>query len=228
MGKNEVNLKRSEAFMRGYGKSIACAICIVIFLLGTGELWASNLIANPDFETGDLTDWTVVNGGFGHGVSVRNDENDPLAAGSYDAYVSNLNSSAQVGLQQSTPAGSAVPGDDVNYSFDLRLDLSLKGSFFVHIWDINSVGGVIDNGPGVLQPSISADGDWHTFSGSFVAPTGVDHFEIEFDAAIGTGVAAEITRVDNVSLSEVPEPSSFLLTVIASLSPFALLRCKRT
>jgi hypothetical protein len=209
----------------------AAALGIALFVVSASRVSATNLIANPGFETGDLTGWTVINASPYGGVSVRSDENDPLAAGSFNAFASNLYSAAQIELQQSTPLGSAGPGT-VNYSFDLRLDLSVRGgSFAVHIWDVNSGGGIIDQGPGLLQPNISADGSWHTFSGTFTAPSNVDHFEIEFDTSVPvplTGSSAEIMRIDNVSISQVPEPSTISLVGLGLLGILKVLHRRRS
>jgi hypothetical protein len=129
-------------------------------------------------------------------------------------------------LQQSTALGSAVPGL-VNYSFDVEGVTSVNGGvLLVHIWDINSIGGVIDQGPGLLGPYFPSTSSWSTINGSFTAPSNVDHFEIEFDCTTGAATgSAEAVRIDNVSLTQaVPEPASLSLAALGLLSTWTLRR----
>ena len=197
-------------------------VCLAISAFASGQVFATNLIQNPGFETGNLSSWTVLNAAFAVGADVRNTDNGPSASGTHSVYMSNFVSSVNLALQQSTPNASVTPGS-VNYSFNLKDRFSSNGgTVAIHIWDIDSSGGIIDQGPGVLQSAV-ADGIWHTFSGSFTAPGNVDHLEIEFDATF-----AEYLSVDNVSLTMVPEPSTFLLTALSALSLFAFFRCCRT
>ena len=142
---------------------------------------AANLILNPGFETGEVTtSWLVLGASDGSAyVNVQTPNNGPSAPGTYDAYMYNVVPAANLALQQSTALGSASHGL-VNYSIDLKVDSSLVGGVvFVHLWDINSTGGVIDPGPGLLGPYFNTS--WTTLSGSWTAPANVDHFEIEID-----------------------------------------------
>jgi len=100
----------------------------------------------------------------------------------------------------------------VNYSFDLKVVNSFNGGVvFIHIWDVNSSGGVIDQGPGLLGPYFNSS--WATISGSFTAPASVNHLEVEIDCTTGAATgSAEAVRVDNVSLTQaVPEPTTVTL-----------------
>ncbi|MGO9246669.1 MAG: PEP-CTERM sorting domain-containing protein [Verrucomicrobiia bacterium] len=137
--------------------------------------------------------------------------------------MSNLVGSTTLSLQQSTPTASAVPGL-VNYSFDLQNFLAANGgTLSIQILDLNSSGGVIDQGPGLLQPNVPIDGNWHTVSGSFTAPANVDHFEIQFGCT-----DAETLLVDNVSLRQVPEPTSLTLAAVGLLGAFLGLRKRQS
>jgi hypothetical protein len=209
--------------MNGISKFIGSSVFVVALLFTMGQVSAQNLIQNPGFETGDLTGWSTntshVPGGDEYVLVAGN---GPPALGFYNADMTNsyeANSQPHdLVLSQSTAAGSAIPGSVVSYSFDLKLSVSLGGGVFnVQILDINSTGGVIDQGPGLLQPSVANDGNWHTFSGSFTAPASVnpldnaDHFEIEFHCTAGPA-ATEAMYVDNVSLTQaVPEPTTVTL-----------------
>ena len=90
----------------------------------------------------------------------------------------------------------------MNYSLDLKVvNSAVGGVVFIHIWDVNSTGGVIDQGPGLLGPFFNTG--WVTLSGSFTAPATVNHLEVEIDCTTGAGVgSAEAVRVDNVSLTQ--------------------------
>jgi hypothetical protein len=196
-------------------------------LLTGNSVFATNLILNPGFETADTTGWSVLGASDGSAyVNVLSPNNGPSAPGIYDAYMYNVIPAANLALQQSTAPASAVPGL-VNYSFDLKVDSSLVGGVvFIHLWDINATGGVIDQGPGLLGPYFNTS--WTTISGSWTAPANVNHFEVEIDCTTGAGAgSAEAIEVDNVSLSQVPEPATLSLAVIGLLGVWTLRRNRK-
>jgi hypothetical protein len=196
-------------------------------LLIGNSVFATNLILNPGFETGNTTGWSVLGASDGSAyVNVLSPNNGPSAPGIYDAYMYNVIPAANLALQQSTALGSAVPGL-VNYSFDLKVDSSLVGGVvFIHLWDINSTGGVIDQGPGLKGPYFNTA--WQTYTGSWTAPAGVDHFEIEIDCTTGAGSgSAEAIEIDNVSLTQVPEPALLSLVAMGLLGAWTLRRSRK-
>jgi len=198
--------------MNGIGKFIGSSVAVAALVFVAGQVSAANLVLNPGFETGDTTDWSILGAGPGASVTVQTPDNGPSAAGSFNAYMTNSIAAANLALQQSTALGDAIPGL-VSYSFDMKGSVSANGGvFFVHIWDINSTGGVIDQGPGLLGPYFPSTTSWTTISGSFTAPASVNHLEVEFDCTTGAAAgSAEAVHVDNVSLSQVPEPTTFTL-----------------
>ena len=189
-------------------------LTILTGLLFGNSVIAANLILNPGFETGDFTSWLLLGQGTGASITVQSG-NGPSAPGSFSAFMSDTIPANNLALQQSTPVGSGTPGL-VSYSFDLLGNTSANGGVaFVHIWDINSTGGVIDQGPGLLGPFFPSTSSWTTYSGSFIAPANVNHFEIEFDCTTGAASgSAEAFYVDNVVLSQVPEPGAVSLVVM--------------
>ena len=206
-------------------KTIAGLTSLAGLLIGN-SLTAANLLLNPGFETGDTTSWLTLGQGVGASITVQSGNNGPSAPGTFSAFMSNTIPANNLALQQSTALGSAVPGL-VNYSFDLEGFTSANGGvLFVHIWDINSTGGVIDQGPGLLGPYFPSTSTWTTISGSFTAPANVNHFEIEFDCTTGAAAgSAEAVRIDNVSLNQpVPEPASFSLAALGLLGVWTLRR----
>jgi hypothetical protein len=195
-----------------------------------GNSAKANLILNPGFETGDLTSWLAAGQGVGASIAVQSGNNGPSASGTFNAFMSNTIPANNLALQQSTALGSAVPGL-VNYSFDVEGVTSVNGGvIFVHIWDINSTGGVIDAGPGLLGPLSLSTSSWSTFAGSFTAPANVNHFEIEFDCTTGAAPgSAEAVRIDNVSLTQtaVPEPASLSLAALGLIGARTLRRNRK-
>jgi PEP-CTERM motif len=212
-------------------KTIVGLTTIAGLLIGN-QAFAANLILNPGFETGDLTDWQALGTGPGASISVLSGNNGPSASGSFSAFMDNTLPANNLALQQSTALGDASAGV-VDYSFDMEGNTSLNGGvLFVHIWDINSTGGVIDQGPGLLGPYFPVTTSWTTISGSFTAPVNVDHFEIEFDCTTGAATGtAEAVYIDNVSLTQpapVPEPASFSLAALGLFGFWAHRRTRKT
>lgn len=214
--------------MKATMKTIVGMTGIAGLLIGS-QAFAANLILNPGFETGDATDWLELGTGSGASISVLSGNNGPSAPGSFSAFMNNTIPANNLALQQSTALGDAVPGV-VDYSFDMEGNTSLNGGvLFVHIWDINSTGGVIDQGPGLLGPYFPVTTSWTTISGSFTAPANVNHFEIEFDCTTGAATgSAEAVYIDNVSLTQsVPEPASFSLAALGLFGLWAHRRSRK-
>lgn len=212
--------------MRVSIKTIAGLMGLAGLLIGNSA-FATNLILNPGFETGNLADWSTLGASPGASNTLSS-INGPSAPGTYSVLMINSFPASNLALQQSTAQGDAIPGL-VNYSFDLKGNISLNGGVaFVHIWDINSTGGVIDQGPGLLGPYFPVTTSWTTFSGSFTAPANVDHFEIEFDCTTGaTSGSVESFGVDNVSLSQVPEPMTLSFAAMGLLGVWTLRRIRK-
>ncbi len=216
--------------MNGISKFVGGAVVIAAFMFAAGQVSAANLLLNPGFETGTTASWLVLGSGVGASVTVQTPDNGPSAPGSFNAFMTNSIAANNLALQQSTALGDAVPGL-ANYSFDLKFGNSFNGGVvFVHIWDVNSTGGVIDQGPGLIVPSIPNDGNWHTFSGSWTAPASVNHFEIEFDCTTGAASGStEAVHVDNASLTQaVPEPTTVTLVGLGLFGAVAFGRKRKS
>lgn len=212
--------------MRVTIRTIAGLTSLAGLLIGNSA-FATNLFLNPGFETGNTTGWSVLGASGGSAyVNVLSPNNGPSAPGLYDVYMYNVIPAANLALQQSTALGDAVPGL-VNYSLDLKVDSSLNGGVvFIHLWDINATGGVIDQGPGLLGPYFNSG--WTTISGSWTAPANVNHFEIEIDCTTGAASGStEAIEVDNVSLTQVPEPATVSLAAFGLLGVLTLRRSRK-
>jgi hypothetical protein len=169
---------------------------------GVGVATADNLLSNPGFETGDLTDWEV------HGstppsadITVLMGDNGPSAPGTYNAFLDNQAETRALFLKQSTPAGSGIAGATL-WSVDLKLDQAdVGGVLFVNIFAETEGGGVI--GGSGLQGPFWPWGQWQTFNGSFTAPAGTDFLTIQIEAVTGAAIGTNCrAHADNVVLDQ--------------------------
>ncbi|MGH7939617.1 MAG: hypothetical protein ACREE6_09965 [Limisphaerales bacterium] len=198
-------------------KTIILTASLAGFLTAYSAL-AQNLILNSGFDTGDLTDWTPINAAAGATATVIPTGGNPTDYAWLDDTIEGYN----LGLSQTTPIGSVVgAGITVDYSFDLLGGSQAAGGVdFIHIFDENSTGGVISQGPGLLGPFFPSTSSWTTYSGSFTTVAGSDHLYIEFDATTGANAGStDEMGIDNVMLTPVPEPMPLSL---AALGIFAI------
>jgi hypothetical protein len=211
--------------MKAGRKFIGSSFFAVALAVAVSQVSAANLLLNPDFETGTTANWLVLNAGT---VTVDGTQNGPSAPGTYSVFMQNTLPANNLALQQTTAVGSASPGL-VNYSFDLKVDSSLNGGVvFIHFWDINSSGGVIDQGPGLKGPYFNTG--WVTYTGSWTAPANVNRFTVEFDCTTGAAAgSAESIHIDNVSISQavIPEPTTLSLVGLGVLGAILLGRKNR-
>jgi hypothetical protein len=194
-------------------------------LLTASPAHAQNLISNPGFSTGDLTGWTPLNAGTGATISILPTGGNPTDY----AWLNNTLEAYNLGLSQATPNGSVVgAGITVNFSFDLLGGNQAAGGVdFVHIFDENSIGAVISQGPGLLGPYFPSASGWTTYTGSFTTVAASDHLYIEFDASTGANVGSmDQMGIDNVILSPVvaPEPATLSLAAMGMFGVWAIRR----
>jgi len=205
-------------------KTIVFTSSLTTFFIGNAVL-AQNLILNPGFNTGDLTDWTPIGVTSGATVSVIPTGGNPTDY----AWLNNTVEGYNVALSQSTANGSAVgAGITIDYSFDLLGGNQAAGGVdFIHIFDENASGGVISQGPGLLGPYFPSSSSWTTYSGSFTTVAGSDHLYIEFDATTGANAGStDQMGIDNVELTPVPEPMTLSLAAMGLLGGWAFRRSR--
>ncbi|MGH8024389.1 MAG: PEP-CTERM sorting domain-containing protein [Limisphaerales bacterium] len=201
-------------------KTVTLTVSLVGFLTGNAVL-AQNAISNPGFDTGDLTDWTQINAAAGATISVVPTGGNPTDY----AWLDNTLEGYNLALSQTTANGSfAGAGITVDYSFDLLGGNQAAGGVdFIHIFDENSSGGVVSQGPGLLGPYFPTTSSWTAFSGSFTTVAGSDHLYIEFDATTGANVGStDQMGIDNVTLTQVPEPTTLALTMMGMIGVWAI------
>lgn len=182
-------------------------------LLTASSTLAQNLILNPGFDTGDLTDWTPLNATSGSTISVIPTGGNPTDY----AWLNNTTEAYNLALSQTTPNGSVVgAGITIDYSFDLLGGNQAAGGVdFIHIFDENASGAVISQGPGLLGPYFPSTSSWTTYTGSFTTVAGSDHLYIEFDATTGANSGSvDQMGIDNVILTVAPEPTTLPLAAM--------------
>jgi hypothetical protein len=181
-----------------FGKSIvfSCFVAALVFAVAASAS-AQNIVANPGFETGDLTSWEVAGGNANAFVTVVAD-NGPSAPGTSCAFLQNFSEAVGLTMKQPTAVGSAGEGT-CYYSFDLKLgQAELGGVFFVEIFAEQEGVGIIGTS-GLLGNFAPAD--WTNIQGNFATPIGTDFLTIQFTAVTGAVVGGSSTMyVDNVSL----------------------------
>lgn len=188
-----------------FGKSLVLcsmfAVLAIPLVLGVSDARADNLILNPDFESGDLSNWLVFGQSPSSDVVVETGDNGPSAPGTHNAFLDNQAEGLALLLKQSTEAGSGIAGQ-VLYSFDLKLDeAEVGGVLFVNIFAEQAGGGVI-GGSGLLGPFWPWNA-WTTYTGSFVAPANTDFLTIQIEAVTGAAIGTSCrAHVDNVSLDQ--------------------------
>ncbi len=144
---------------------------------------APNLVTNPGFETGDFSGWSANDGGF---FFVGGNPH----SGNYAAWFGSVDSNAPDVLSQSI---TDQAGLGTTFSFWLA-DLDAPPAGFQAYWDGTQVMGTIDPGP-----------FGYTFYSFNVAATGND--TISFS---GYQEPSYFT-LDDVSVTQTPEPSSLFL-----------------
>jgi hypothetical protein len=211
--------------MNGISRFVGSSVCGAALLFAAGQVSAgANLILNPGFETGDLSDWTYSGAGGNAAIFVNSGLNGPSAPGSDSVLLTNFNPSTALSLQQST--GSVLPGV-VDYSFDLYPMVSVNGgAFSLHIIAVPSSGMNVDLGPVVYSGRYNSQ--WHTVSGSVTAPAGVDHLIIEFDCSAAAGSSGDAVFLDNVSITQVPEPTTVTLVGLGLFGAVAFGRKRKS
>jgi PEP-CTERM motif len=206
------------------GKLFVGTLCATALLIG-GPVFAQNLVLNPGFSTGDLTDWSTANTSAGATISVIPTGGNP---GDY-AWLNNTVEPSTLVLDQATAAGSAVgAGLTVNYSFDLLGGNQAAGGVdFIHVEDENAGNAVI--GQTILGPYFPIASGWTHFSGTYTTVANSDHLYVEFDASTGANAGStDQMGVDNVSLTVVPEPTTLALVGLGMLGAVLGLRKRRS
>jgi hypothetical protein len=222
-GKLKLKISGKAIHMRALSKVVGSLACVAALVFAVSQVSAQNLIANGNFETGNLNGWQVFqNNPPLTDVTTIND-NGPSAPGVWAADMHNLNQALGLTLKQTTAPGSVVgAGVIVNWSFDEKVVQSANGGvFFIEMFDVNAAGAVLDR-PVFLGPYFNAQ--WQTLSGSWTTTNpNTDAVVVQFEAVTGAVQGSvEQVRVDNVVI--VPEPSTLALAGLGLIALFGMQR----
>ena len=199
-------------------------ICFVA-LLSTGTSEAASIVTNGDFETGNLSGWTVdagndpshspivigYNNTFGfpngaYGESVPTPINGMNFGAYFSADTAPQSISQTVSLTANTPYTLSfdiyAPQNGRNNPFDASLFATLNGSAISQVFSADSL----------------TDG-WEYYSTTFI-PTAASYYDFALDFKGDGNMAADFV-VDNVSIADnvslttaIPEPSTWAMMIL--------------
>ena len=179
------------------------SLCLAVITTGTaqwsGRAEAANLVANPGFETGDFTGWTVTGNGIAIDMVFPN-------TGCCDAVFGALTTDPNPGVLSQTLATMA--GQSYTLSFALLDEAGFSGdSFIVKLGDFTTtITGDMAAPPGDLPSGYTAQS--FTVPGADITGTSaILSFEGLNDPAIGIDWNLDDVSV-TASAAAVPEPSA--------------------
>ena len=244
--KENMRLRGTDPFAKSM-KTVQCILLALACYAASANAQPSfNYLANPGFETGDLTSWIVggKNGGFGvtnNGAALPV-TGTPSAPGLFYPSYQNVRSGTY-GAYGIT-AGSSQGGfsEYVNFSQNITLQ---SGVYQLGFWlsTVDSNGGVglsdamtsgrlgiyVDGTKlpfTIAPPSISSlTSSWVEFASQDILAGGPH--DIEFSISAG-GTARVGISLDDTFVTTVPEPSTVALIVIGLIpSIFMAIKCSR-
>jgi hypothetical protein len=188
-------------------RTISMIFCIALAALCSGRSEAANLVANPGFETGDFTGWTVT----GDGILI--DSTFPNT-GTYDAAFSALTTDHNPGVLSQTLATTA--GQSYTLSFALLDEAGFSGdSFIVKLGAFTqTITGDEAAPPGDL-PSLYAAESFTVPGADISGASTVLSFEGLNFPNIGIDWNLDDVSVTGAAVPGVPEPSAGALLLAA-------------
>lgn len=196
-------------------------------------LWAastSNLIVNPDAETGDLTGWTTSSGlaAVSSSTAGTSGLSNSATVGNF-VFSGGTNNPTATATQTVSLAAYAADINTGNQPYELSAALQSRGLFngVMTIIDTAQIEFTFrDNNGAALAPSIVfIDNppltlyDWDEFSATGLIPVGATELFIEMTSSRSAGQSTD-SYIDSVGfqLTPIPEPTSALLLVIGLFS----------
>ena len=166
----------------------------------TQALAGTNLVQNPSFETGDLTDWTQV----GNWVPSYNFvSTDSIAFGSYDLWDGNYADQGYAGVSQTL---ATTNGQQYQISLAWLATGTNSGGTQLYqvLWDGNLLGSITD--------SVATYPTWTTLNYSATG-TGSDTLTIEGYSNSGYNITDDVSVVAS-GVSGVPETSTWAMMLL--------------
>jgi len=179
---------------------LTAAVTFAAIVMWSGSSSASNLVMNPGFETGDLTDWTFTAAASGSDFFVGA---EGAHSGTYAAWFGAVTPPYVDTISQVLPT---VSGDTYTFSFWLQHTPGVDENTFQAYWGGTTVYSVLDIGTFAYTQ--------FTFTEVASGPTTI--------AFAGYEVPSWF-QLDDVSVtpSAVPEPTALTLAGIAGLAGLA-------
>ncbi len=184
----------------------------------------------PTASSGMVTGWTETGDNLFGGIGVEANANHPGGVGSGNWAYFQTNNTSSAGMFQSTGVGGTI-GDMIAVNFDLGGNAGgnlYTGQFTVSLWDGSPTGGGNQLNSLVAPDPASGTSSPITLSTTLTSNTTGNLF-VQFNASntsAGNGGNGAFNQaiIDNVLVTQVPEPSAALLGAFGAL---ALLRRRR-
>ena len=192
-------------------RNILIALCCGIAVFCGARCALANLVANPGFETGDFTGWTVTGDGIGIDTVFPN-------TGNFDAFFSALTTDPNPGVLSQMLATTA--SQSYILSFALLDEAGFSGdTFTVTLGGFTAViTGDQAAPPGNLPSGYTAE--------MFAVPSadiaGDDTLAFQGLNDLASGIDWNLDDVSVTAAAAVPEPPTMALLAIALLASFSL------
>lgn len=193
-------------------KSICRILCLAAALMAVATVAPANIISNPGFESGDLTDWNTF--GLGWRIATGAD----ALSGTYGLVCDILDSHVGEnwrGVYQNVPitAGTTYSAG----AFIRAVSVDVSSSWFELQW-LDGDGGVISQ----LQSAAVVGDQAFTYLGvgAVVAPAGAVQASVRGIVnmtTLPTGGDGDFQIFDDFNMTAVPEPGSLALLAVGSL-----------
>jgi len=197
-------------------RNLLIAVCLGLTTFCGARGAAANLVANPGFETGDFTDWTVTGNGIGIDTIFPN-------TGCCDAFFSALTTDPDPGVLSQVLATTA------DQSYTLSFALLDEAGFIGDTFTV-TLGGFTAS---ITGDQAAPPGDLP--SGYTVEMFAVPSADIAGDDTLAfqglndptVGIDWNLDDISVIAVTAAPEPPTVALLAIALLACFALVMSER-
>ncbi len=191
-------------------------VVLTVALVGAGAAFASNIVTNGSFETGDFTGWSET----GNASVCQQGFASPYCGDAYDGnYSVSLNAGDVVANMVLSQVLATTAGDTYDLSFAYgTTGLQNPQTLDVFVDDGVTLGDIL-NTTAVSPPGNSGYGsyfqldNWGTYSFAFTATSSATTLTFADDPSNTAVTVSEDGKLDDVQVvaASAPEPASFLL-----------------